>query len=349
MIIDALILLLSLIILVKGSGFFVKSAASIAKRMGVSEFVIGLTLIAIGTSLPELVSAIFASIKHESGLVMGNIVGANIANIGLIIGIAAVITALKTRKHMLERDGYFMIFTALLLFVFVIDSKISRIEGLFFLLLFIAYNIFLFETKPEFKQKYHFAEFIKYFYKFKYMITIKDKIISNFNHNKIHSLEIKKIRELFRAALFKDVLMIVFSGYIIIMSANFLIEEAVFFAKILKVPITLIGILMSLGTTMPEMSVAVTAARKGYGNIVIGNSIGSCLSNSLLILGIAALIFPLSVINATKYYTIPFFIFLSILFLIFVKSEWKIERKEGIIFLILYVLFLGLVFIITNI
>ncbi|MBU0930186.1 MAG: sodium:calcium antiporter, partial [Nanoarchaeota archaeon] len=127
MIINILLLLIGLVLLVKGSGYFVSSASSIAKKLGISEFVIGLTLVAIGTSLPELVSSIFASIKHESGFVIGTITGANIANIGLVVGIAAIIHRIKTRKQMLIRDGYIMLFSFLLLFIFIFNNIISRI------------------------------------------------------------------------------------------------------------------------------------------------------------------------------------------------------------------------------
>lgn len=110
-----LFMVIGILILVKGSDFFISGASRIAMRLGISEFVIGLTLVAVGTSLPELVSAIFASFKHESGLIMGNILGADIANLSFIVGIAAMIVAIRTDGEMLERDGYFILAVALLL------------------------------------------------------------------------------------------------------------------------------------------------------------------------------------------------------------------------------------------
>src|SRR3989338_3497352 len=160
---EVLLFALGLILLVKGSDFFVKAAASIAKKLGVSGFVIGLTLVAVGTSIPEFAASIAASVKHESGLIMGNIVGSNIANIGLILGIVASFSVLKARKEMLERDGYIMIFAALLFLFFIIDQSVSRLEAIIFLLFYLAYVFFLFGIRAKGGGKYYFGEFINYF------------------------------------------------------------------------------------------------------------------------------------------------------------------------------------------
>ena len=161
---------LGLILLVKGSDFLVKSAATLAKKLGVSEFIIGVTLVSLGTSIPELALAIIASIKQQSGLIIGNIVGANIANIGLITGVAATIAIIKTKKEMLKRDGYIMLFAAIIFYIFILNGLISRIEAILLLLLYSAYILFLYEVESKFKAKYHFKEFIDYFFKLKYLI-----------------------------------------------------------------------------------------------------------------------------------------------------------------------------------
>ncbi|MBU0963179.1 MAG: calcium/sodium antiporter [Nanoarchaeota archaeon] len=346
MIINILLLLIGLVLLVKGSGYFVSSASSIAKKLGISEFVIGLTLVAIGTSLPELVSSIFASIKHESGFVIGTITGANIANIGLVVGIAAIIHRIKTRKQMLIRDGYIMLFSFLLLFIFIFNNIISRIEGIIMLIIFFAYIIFLFETKKDLKGKYGFKEFIKSFFKFKYILTIKSRLLTNFtkNKNKISSTEKRRINELFRAGIIKDILLIILSGAFVIFGAKYLVDQAIFFANLFNIPKMLIGILLAIGTTMPEMSVAIAASRKRLGNIVIGNAIGSCITNTLLILGISSIIFPLSVLKLSLVYIVPFMLLMGILLLLFIKRHWGITKLEGIIFILLYLLFLIFLF-----
>ena len=289
MIINILIFIAGLILLVKGSDFFVKSAASIAEKLGVSEFVIGLTLVALGTSIPELASSVIASLKNQSGIVIGNVVGSNIANIGLIIGVAATIAVIKTKEDMLKRDGYIMLFAALLFYVFALNSNISKLESIIFIILYFAYILFLIELKPELGEKYHFNEFIKYFFKFQYIFTIKDRLMSKANkENKITRKQKTEIKQLFKEALIKDLLISAIAGAAVVFGAKYLVQEAVFFAKILNIPQTFIGIsIIALGTSLPELSVSISAARKGYGNIAIGNVIGSNIANIFLVIGIS--------------------------------------------------------------
>src|SRR3989338_2686921 len=167
--VNILLFAFGLIILVKGSDFLVKSAASISKKLGISEFVVGLTLVALGTSIPELASAIIASIKMESGLVMGNIVGANIADIGLVTGLAAAISVIRTNKDVLKMDGYIMLFAALVFYIFMLNKIISRIEAILLLFLYFAYILFLYEFESKVVGgKYHFRQFMDYFFRFKY-------------------------------------------------------------------------------------------------------------------------------------------------------------------------------------
>lgn len=323
---------LGLIALVKGASLFVKSASSIAKKLGVSEFIIGLTLIALGTSLPELVSSIIASIKHESGLVIGNILGANIANLGLIIGIASIIYFIKTDQQFLKRDVYMMIFSFLLLIIFLLDFTISRIEGGVFILLYLAYTIFLFETKSKRKGKYGFKEFTQYFLRFGYLSFRKKKKpkgITKRNNKKV---------------ILKNILILMMSGFFIILGANYFVKEAIFFAEFFAIPKVLIGIIMAFGTTLPELSVAITASRKKLNTLTLGNSIGSCLTNTLLILGTAALIFPLTAPQHITTILMVASIFFGLLIGLFTYTNWKIRKLEGVILLALYILFLIIVF-----
>jgi len=176
--INATILLAGLVLLVKGSDYFVKAASTIAKKLGVSEFVIGLTLVAVGTSIPELASSVAASLQQASGIVIGNIVGSNIANIALIVGLAATLSPVKTEPEMLRRDGYIMLFAALLFFAFAFNEALSRLEAAIFVLLYVAYVFFLFEEIPTNKGRFYFKEFAIYFVKFEYINSMKQKINS---------------------------------------------------------------------------------------------------------------------------------------------------------------------------
>ncbi|MBD3249643.1 calcium/sodium antiporter [Candidatus Woesearchaeota archaeon] len=344
MYIHIFIFLLGLVLLVKGSDLFVKSAASIAKKLGVSEFIIGLTLVAFGTSLPELASATAASIKDASGIILGNVMGSNIANICLILGLAALFGTAKTYKEMLRRDGYILLMVTFIFLIFIADGTISRIKGVFFLLMYISYTFFLFEMGPELK--YDYRDFIRYLYKFRYLMTIRSRIIAGFNNlkNKVSSREKREIKALFKAGLMKDFLMLIITCLAIILGANYLVEESIFFAYLLNIPQTLIGItVIAIGTSLPELSVAVSAVKKGFGDIAIGGVIGSNISNIALILGVSSLIRPLSVIRSTIYFTAPFLMIVSIIFVVFIRTRWKIQKKEAIALLGLYTIFMILI------
>lgn len=341
--IQLLVFLGSLILLVKGSDFLVKSSASIAKKLGISEFIIGLTLVAIGTSVPELAASVIAAVKHESGIIIGTAVGANIVRIALVIGVAATISVIKTREEMVSRDGYIMLFAALLFMIFIFNYNISKIEGLILLLFYVAYVFYLFEAKPRFKEKYRFREFLSYFFGFRYLMTIKSKLVAGVND--ITSYERRKILRLFQAGLFKDFVIVAISAFLIVIGANFLVDSSVFLANFFRVPQTIIGVtILALGTSLPELSVSITAARKGYGNIVVGTIIGSNIAHIFLVVGLSAVIHPLSVIKTTLLFTAPSMVFISILFLIFIKSGWEIRRSEAAFFLFFYAVFMAVIF-----
>nr|CBH37254.1 conserved hypothetical membrane protein, sodium/calcium exchanger family [uncultured archaeon] len=317
----------------------------IAKKLGVSEFIIGLTLVAVGTSIPELASSVAASLKQQSEIVIGNIVGSNIANIGLIIGLAATIAVIKTREEMLKRDGYIMLFAALVLYLFIINGLISRIEAVIFLLLYFAYIMFLFKEKPKYRGEYGFREFITYFFKFEYVRAI---INAFFNHNKRRTKKISprepKSKE-FRVGFAKDCTILILSGGAVIIGAHYLIAEAVFFAEYFHISKIFIGLsLVAVGTSLPELSVSVSAARNGYGDIAIANVIGSNIANIFLILGVSAFLFPVSIQGITLLFIAPFMIFMTILLLIFIKSQWELRRIEGVAFLVLYATFMTFFF-----
>ncbi len=166
---NVVLLVLGLGLLIKGSGLFVQSASSIARGLGVSELVVGLTLVAVGTSLPELVSAIIASLKSEGALVLGNVVGANVANITLIVGGAAALKTMPIAREMLERDGYMALVASALLGVFAFNGAVSMYEGAFLVLLYVAYTLFLVKTSQSYQSAYHISEFARYFFHFKYV------------------------------------------------------------------------------------------------------------------------------------------------------------------------------------
>ena len=340
LILEILFFVLGLILLVSGSDFFVKRSAAIAEKLGISEFMIGLTLVAVGTSLPELASSIFASFKQESGLIIGNAVGSNIANIALIVGVAAAICAIKTEEKMLIRDGYIMLFSTLLFGLMIIDGSVSWWNALILLILYLAYIVFLFETRKKTRDEYHFNAFIKYFCRFGYIKTIRESLVPESGPRS--EKKSSRLQTMFSLNIHKDLMMVALCCAAVVVGARMLVEQAIFFAEFLNVPGTIIGAsLVAFGTSVPELGVSIAAARKGYGAIAVGNIIGSNIANILLVIGVSGLIHELEVTSLTLIFTNPSMIVLSILLLIFIKSSWKIHRLEGVVFLALYAVFIA--------
>lgn len=342
-----LFFVIGIVLLVKGSDFLVKSAASISKKMGISEFVIGLTIVAIGTSIPELASSIVASIEHQNGIVLGTVIGSNIANIGLIIGLIASLFIIKTRKEMIERDGYIMLFASVLFLIMILDGTLSMIESALFLLFYFAYILFLFWGKSHLREKQDFKEFINYFFKFRYMKVIQYKMMAQTykrNRKKVNSSGQMEI-----LVLFKDVLILLISGVAVVLGANYLVRETVFFSDSFLIPEIIVSIsLIAISTSLPELAVSISAARKGYSNIAVGNIIGSNIANIFLISGVSGMISPLHISESALLYFTPFMIFMSILLLVFIRVDWKIKRIEGAVLLFLYLLFMLSLFFIER-
>ncbi|AKB19989.1 calcium/sodium antiporter [Methanosarcina sp. WWM596] len=400
--INALIFVGGLLLLVKGADLFVMSSSWIAKRFGVSEFIIGLTLVSIGTSVPELASSLTASFEHASGIVIGNVLGSNIANIGLVVSTAALLSNVSTEELMLRRDGYIMLFSIFLFLLFVLNFRISRIEALIFLLLYIVYLLFLLDKVKKHEEDIYFKEFMNYFFKFEYIFDLKARIETGIRgrmEEKIIKKAVKesyeeteretKTEEMIRAedktcteiqakneteiraedktcteiqaenkteiinetenlsegSLLIEFLKLVTSGFAIIIGAKYFIGQSMFFAQILEVPDTLIGVsLVSIGTSLPELMVTVSAARSGYASIALGNVIGSNITNTLLILGCSGLVYPLTVTEISVYYITPFMLFISLLLLLFIRTGWRIKRFEGFILFLLYSGFMVFIF-----
>jgi len=364
-----------LILLVKGADLFVEASTLIAKRFGVSEFVIGLTLVSLGTSVPELASSLTASFQQASGIIIGNILGSNIANIGLIASTAALLSNVRTEELTLRRDGYIMLFSSFLLFLFVLDFNISRIEALILLLLYVVYLLFLLDKAKKHEENMYFKDFLVYFFKFEYLFDLKARIeigvLRQGGENEIFELTKKgngrigennkkeliitsenkgididfEAEDLSESSLFMEFFKLMISGAAIIIGAKYFVEQAIFFALLLKVPETLIGLsLVAVGTSVPELMVTVSAARSGYSSIAIGNVIGSNIANILLILGCSGLVNPLTISRLSTYYIVPFMLFISALFLLFIRTGWRIKRFEGLILLLLYSGFMVLIF-----
>jgi cation:H+ antiporter len=331
----------SLVVLVKSVDWMVEYSARVARRFGVSDLVVGLVITSVGTSLPELASSISASLAGSSGLVIGNIVGSNIANIGLVLGVAAVVQPFATEARMHDRDGFILLASVLLLFALALDNEIGRLDAAAFLVVYGTYVVFAARTDRE-GIEHRFRDFLKFVFEFEYAAPLARRLARRPREPRTAEPAAPAPRR----ALAFEIGVTLASLAALIGSARFVVAEAVWLAELLALPENLIGLsLVAVGTSLPELLVAVAAARKGKAELVVGNVMGSNIANTLLILGIAATLDPLEIAELSVVYTIPIMLFFSLALLWFVRSDWRITRTQGAIAVVAYAAFMVAAFL----
>lgn len=306
-----LILLIGLALILFGANYLVDGASSIAKKFGLSEFVIGLTIVGIGTSAPEMVVSFLSSLQGKSDMAIGNIVGSNIFNTLMILGVTALISPLVITRNNLRRDIPLNIVVTLLLILLGLNvtlfgigeaDRLSRIDGIIMLAIF-AWYLWKSFTKDE---------------------NVNEDVEEIGEEIKVHSGLISTIMVIGGLAA------LIFGGKLFVNAAT---EIAHFF----KVSDKFIAItVMAAGTSMPELATCIVAALKGRGQLALGNILGSNISNILLILGGAALINPLSFGGMTTVdlgAVLGCSIFILLSAYMFQKS--KLDRTEGVILLLM--------------
>ena len=250
---QVLILAAGFLFLVKGADWFVEGAAGIANKLGISQLVIGLTIVAMGTSMPEAAVSITAALQQNAGISIGNVVGSNILNILIILGITAMITNVAVQKSTLIYEIPFMIVVTVILLIFgITGSKITFIEGIFFWILFLLYLGYLF------------------------IMAKKEKDPEQ---------ETKDI------PVWKCIILILIGGVLVVKGSDFAVSSASAIARYFGMSERFIGLtIVALGTSLPELVTSVTAARRGNAGIAIGNIVGSNIFNILFVIGTSALI-----------------------------------------------------------
>ncbi|SCI52209.1 calcium/sodium antiporter [Laedolimicola ammoniilytica] len=253
---QVMILLAGFLFLVKGADWFVEGAACIAKKLGIPQLVIGLTIVAMGTSMPEAAVSVTAAMQQNAGITVGNVVGSNILNILIILGITAVITNVTIQRSTLHYEIPFMLaVTTLLLGFGMTGGRIIFMEGVIFWIFFLAYLGYLFVMA----RKENAGE----------EGTVKD------------------------FPVWKCLLLMVLGGILVVKGSDFAVSGASAIARYFGMSERFIGLtIVALGTSLPELVTSVTAARRGNAGIAIGNIVGSNIFNILFVIGTAALICP---------------------------------------------------------
>ncbi len=309
-------LLVSLVILYFSAEGLVSGASSLAKRIGISPLVIGLTIVSVGTSAPELVVSVKAALNGQSALSIGNVLGSNFFNIGIILGLSALIYPLAVKRQLLKLDVPVMILAALLFFLFFLDSIISRIEALIFIVMFVSYTVYL-------------------------LISSKKKNIKTQDSDSEKEMHLEEEIRLNKHWTL-DILLIGVGLLGLVYGSDLLVENAVIIAARLGMSEAMIGLtIVAAGTSMPELATSVVAAVKKRADIAIGNVVGSNIFNILLILGVAGLIQPISAPDI-NYVDSLFVIGISLLLWIFMKQGTRITRWQGAAFILFYLVYFSI-------
>lgn len=298
-----------LVVLYLGAEGTLHGAVSIAGRMGISQLVIGLTLVAFGTSCPELSLDISAAVQGNSELAFGDLIGSNIANVGLILGMAAIVYPLRVHMRLLRAEVPIAISTSLLVLALALDGVISRQDGVVMLAAFVL--------------------FVGYSYR-----------VSRRESREVQR-EIKDAAAV-KISIGKSAAMVVAGLVGLVVGAQLMVYAAVEGATLLGISPLIVGLtIVALGTSLPELATSLVAARRKEADIVVGNVIGSNIFNLLLILAIVAIINPVNVTPASLRIDLPVMIaFVGVLAPIMLRGM-VVSRNEGILLVVGYVGFLA--------
>ncbi len=303
MILNAVLLFLGMGLLYYGSEWMVKGSASLALSFNVRPAVVGLTIVAFATSSPELLVSLIAAFKGSSGISLGNVLGSNVANIGLVLGASAFFSRLKIDQNLVRREIPFMIAVAGLFWVLCLDGYLGRIDGAILLTILMVFLIMG-------------------------IMTARD------NHGNNSRSEIDGSKRLW----FTFLILAGMGG--LILGADLMVKSAIFFARKLGLSEAFIGLsIVAVGTSLPELATSVVAGAKDEHDISVGNVVGSNILNICLVVGCVGLLNPISIDPELLRFEFPAMFILSVLVYILCKTRFTVSRAEGLFYLFCYGMF----------
>lgn len=307
-----LLLIIGFFFLIKGADLFVEGASSIAKKFNVPAMVIGLTIVAMGTSAPEAAVSITSSLAGQNDMSVANVVGSNFFNILVVLGASAIIAKLPVQKGTIKKDAPFLLLVSALLLLFGLNLNINRIEGLILLAVF-AY--FLIDTVKSAKKSSQETA--------NEAATTMDVEVTG------------------QSSMPKTILLSIIGVVGIVLGGDMVVDSATDIATSFGMSANLVGLtIVAIGTSLPEFVTSVVAIKKGETEIAIGNVIGSNIFNILLVLGLATTISPIT-ISAFALIDIIFMVAITVLLYLFMKKDNSLVKSQGIIFLIVYVAYMA--------
>ena len=305
MLTDTLIFITGILVIVKSADLFTDGAEGIARAFKIPRAVIGITIVSLATTAPEFTVSVVSSYMGVGGMALGNALGSCLANIGLILAITIIIKPIKLEPRMLKQDIPFLIFVGFILYALMIDYRLGIVDGIFLCVLLMAF--FISVVLREIKEKVKAA---------------KEKIVNY--------------------SIGKDSVKFLIGAVGVGLAAKYaIVPSGINIANFLGVPEVVIGLTMvAIGTSLPELVTAIIASFKNMGELAIGNVIGANILNILWVLGFSASVRTLDIDIETKKITMPLVILITVLMFLFSRTKMQLSRKEGIVLLTTYLMYI---------
>ena len=304
MLIQVSILILGLVLLFIGSTLLVEGAATTAIMFAVRPVIIGLTIVSFATSAPELLVSLVAAVKGSGGISIGNILGSNVINIALVLGISSVIRPVVIKKQIIKTEIPYLFFISFIFWLLCMDSNIGRFDGIVLISLLFIFLIYSITTAKD---------------KNNPIVLAKPSFIN----------------------ILKNFFYIIIGIVMLSYGANFVVQEAIIMAEKIGLSQTFIGIsIVALGTSLPELATSAVAAAKGESDISVGNVVGSNLFNICLVMGIVGLFNPMTIDKTLHYFQFPFMMFICIVLWLIAYFSQGISKKTGYFFITLFIVYI---------
>lgn len=354
MAINIVLLVLGVIIVLKGADWLTDGAVNIATRFGVSQMVIGLTIVAMGTSMPEFCVSMVSALKGTPDLAVGNVVGSNTLNTLLIVGCSALVAPIMVKRSSVKRDIPFAVVASLLMLLFCLDGAIGRVDAA---VLFAGFCLFMFVTLKYAKTTEEHAAAVATSGAAMATAAAASTSVSETPTSQTSAPEAStsqpssseasssetsasEASQASETSMLKAIVMLVVGLLCLIAGSNMFVDNASFVASSLGVSDAVIGLtIVAGGTSMPELATSMVSAKKGNSDIAIGNVIGSNVFNILMIIGITGLVKPMHIAGIT---TLDLIMMLASMLLMwfFCRTTYKVKRWEGAVLTIIYLAYL---------
>jgi cation:H+ antiporter len=314
---DIVFLSIGLVLLIAGGEALVQGAVAIAARLAVPPLLVGLTVVALGTSAPELTVSISAALRGASDIVVGSIVGSNIANILLVLGAAAAIMPVHAALKVVHRDGFLLLVATSFLVAVAVIGLITPGLGVVMLVAFVAYTVYSYWRE-----------------------RIDGRRLAHDTAAELAGEEAEQHRGL-STRLYVCVPVFIAGCAAVVLGADLLVEAAINIARALGVSEAVIGLTMvAVGTSLPELAISVLAALRGHSDVALGNVIGSNLANILVILGLTSLIAPIPIAGQLQYFDVWIMLAATVVLMPVLVTGRSISRREGLGFLVAYAVYI---------